>query len=223
MISPVPALLCLDSLLRLLRGRLQIRLKLLSLELSLSLCALQTLVVHVNPADLCRTDSEDECVDCRKRNVLGPDNEAPARPDGACAHEGEVLGEGELCGGAGEVGGASENHAPFHYWCPEVFVSSTDCGPFVLMLGIEHAPAMRDTGTLVRNESIPEVDGLGSNGAVPEASEAARPCGGCCSSTGICLSLSEQWSEAAEDAGARAERHICCLFTKLPRFGIESK
>jgi hypothetical protein len=56
---------------------------------------------------------------------------------------------------------------------------------------------------------IPEVDSLGPNGAVPEASEASWASGGGGSSTGICLGWSEEGPEAAEDAGAWSERHVC--------------
>jgi hypothetical protein len=58
---------------------------------------------------------------------------------------------------------------------------------------------------------VPEMDSLGTNGAVPEASEAARAGSGSCSSASICLCGPEEGSEAAEDAGARAERHDCSL------------
>ena len=108
----------LQSLLRLLLRLLSSVLNIQHLALGLTLGVLQTLVVHVNATDLCGTDAEDEEVDTSQRDVLGADDEAPARPDGACAHEGEVLGEGEGFGGAGEVGGAGEDHAPFHYWGP---------------------------------------------------------------------------------------------------------
>ena len=89
-------------------------LEILHLTLCLALCVLQALVVHVDAADLGGTDNEDEEVYGGKGNVLGADDEAPAGPDGASAHEGEVLGEGERFGGTGEVGGTGENHSPFH-------------------------------------------------------------------------------------------------------------
>ncbi len=98
-------------------------LKILHLALGLTLGVLQSLVVCVNTADLCGTHAEDEEVDSGQSNVLGADNEAPARPDGACAHESEVLREGEGFGGAGEVGGAGEDHAPFHYRGPNVVLA----------------------------------------------------------------------------------------------------
>ena len=78
-------------------------LEILHLALCLALCALDALVVRVNATDLCSADAEDEEVDASKGNVLGADDEAPAGPDSAGAHEGEVLGEGEGFGGAGEV------------------------------------------------------------------------------------------------------------------------
>jgi hypothetical protein len=48
---------------------------------------------------------------------------------------------------------------------------------------------------------------LGTDGAVPEAGEASRAGGSGSSSTGISLCWPEEGPEAAEDAGARAERH----------------
>lgn len=110
----------LQRLLRLLGGVLQI----LQLTLCLALCVLQALVVEINTTDLSRTDAKDEEVDSGESNVLGADDEAPAGPDGTCAHEGKVLGEGEGFGGAGEVGGAGEDHAPFHYWGPAEVIST---------------------------------------------------------------------------------------------------
>jgi hypothetical protein len=103
---------------RLLESLLSGVLYILHLALCLALCVLQTLVVHVDTADLGGTDAEDKEVDSSKGDVLGADDEAPAGPDSAGAHEGEVLGEGERFGGAGEVRGAGEDHAPFHHWSP---------------------------------------------------------------------------------------------------------
>jgi hypothetical protein len=191
----------LDSVLCLLCCSLQLSLKFLALTLDLTLGSLQALVVRVDPADLCGTNDEDQRIHSRKRNVLGADDEAPAGPDGSGTHERKVLCEGERLCGAGEVRCAGEDHAPFHYWCPrEVLVRCLRC--LVQSVG---ALAM------VQGRFIPEVDSLGANGAVPEASEAARTGRGCCSSAAICLCWSEEGSEAAEDAGARAERHDCCL------------
>jgi len=66
--------------------------------------------------------------------------------------------------------------------------------------------------------SVPEVDSLGSDRAVPELLEAsglsACSCAGM--SAGICAL--KEGSERAEDAGARAERHdrgLCPLLSKL--------
>jgi hypothetical protein len=101
-------------------GSLEILLELLSLGLCLTLGRLEALVVCVDPADLCGADGEDQGIDGSKGDVLGPDDEAPAGPDGAGAHEGKVLGEGEGLCGAGEVGGACEDHAPFHDGRPVV-------------------------------------------------------------------------------------------------------
>lgn len=113
-----------DSLLhlalRLARRRLQIGLQFAALGLDLSLCSLEALIVHVDAADLCCADAKDEEVYAREGNVLGANDKAPAGPDGACAHEGKVLGEGEGFGGAREVRGAGEHHAPFHDWGPKV-------------------------------------------------------------------------------------------------------
>lgn len=64
---------------------------------------------------------------------------------------------------------------------------------------------------------IPKVNGLGTNWAVPEASEATWAGGGGSSSAGICLTGSEEGSEAAEDAGAWSERHGCCI---APAFSL---
>jgi hypothetical protein len=63
------------------------------------------------------------------------------------------------------------------------------------------------------------MNGLGANGAVPEACEASRPSGGGSSSAGICVSCAEEGPEAAEDAGAGAERHDCCVFPSLSSSG----
>ena len=104
-------------LLRLLSRRLQIRLDLLPLRLNQRLRT-QALVVHINPTNLRGAYAEKKGVDGSENDVLGADDEAPAGPDCACAHEGEVLGEGEGFGGAGEVGGAGGDHGPFHYWGP---------------------------------------------------------------------------------------------------------
>lgn len=150
-------------------------LQILHLILCLALCVLQALVVEINTTDLSRTDAEDEEVDSGKGNVLGADDEAPAGPDGACAHEGKVLGQGEGFGGAGEVGGAGEDHTPFHYWGPEMH-------------------------SLWADGTVPELlksSGLGASSRVD-------------SSAGICAL--EERSEGAEDAGAGAERHDCCVF-----------
>jgi hypothetical protein len=110
----------LQSLLRLLLRLLSSVLDIQHLALGLTLSVLQTLIVCVDAADLCGTDAEDEEVDTSESDVLGADDEAPARPDGACAHESKVLGEGEGFGGAGEVRGTGEDHAPFHYGGPVV-------------------------------------------------------------------------------------------------------
>lgn len=120
-VSPFPTTHhLLQRLLRLLGSVLQI----LQLTLCLTLCVLQALVVEIDTTDLSRTDAEDEEVDSGKGNVLGADDEAPAGPDGACTHEGEVLGEGEGFGWTGEVGSAGEDHAPFHYWSPAESIST---------------------------------------------------------------------------------------------------
>jgi len=100
-------------------------LEILHLALGLTFSALDRLVVGVDTADLCSTDAEDEEVDSSQGNVLGADNEAPSCPDGACAHESEVLGEGERFSGAGEVGGTGEDHAPFHYWGPVIVLATS--------------------------------------------------------------------------------------------------
>lgn len=71
---------------------------------------------------------------------------------------------------------------------------------------------MRPHRGLVTVKDVPEVHSLGANGAVPEASEAARAGSGSCSSAAICLCRSEEGSEAAEDAGAWTERHDRCVF-----------
>lgn len=104
----------LDLALDLIRRSLQVPLQLFPLVLGLSARRLETPVVTVDAADLCGADQKHEEVDSRECHVPGLDDKAPARPDGACAHEGEVLGEGEGLGRAGEVGGAGEDHAPFH-------------------------------------------------------------------------------------------------------------
>lgn len=117
-LASLSTVLRLNHLLRLLSRVLQILLQLLSLNLSLSLRTLQALVIRINPANLRSADHKHERIDARKRNVFGPDDEAPAGPNGAGAHEGEVLGQGERLGGAAEVGGAGEDHAPFHDRCP---------------------------------------------------------------------------------------------------------
>lgn len=46
------------------------------------------------------------------QNVLGLDDHAPARPDGAGGREGGVLREGEGLGWAPEVGDAGEDEGP---------------------------------------------------------------------------------------------------------------
>lgn len=115
-----PSPLCLDRLLDLVLCRLQIALELLSLSLCLTLGLLQALVIHVNSANLGSTNSEDQGVYSSERNVLGPNDKAPACPDGACAHESSVLGQREGFSGTSEIGGAGEDHAPFHYRCPGV-------------------------------------------------------------------------------------------------------
>lgn len=61
--------------------------------------------------------------------------------------------------------------------------------------------------------SVPEVHSLGTNGTVPELLEASGlgACSRVDSSTGICAL--EERSEGAEDAGAWAERHVCCVLS----------
>lgn len=112
--------LCLDSFLCLFRGRLQVRLQLFPLQRRLCLCSLEALVVLVNSSDLGCANNEHKRVDSSQSDVLRPDDEAPARPDGACAHEGKILGEGKRLSRAGEIRGTGEDHAPFHYWSPEM-------------------------------------------------------------------------------------------------------
>lgn len=95
------------------RGGLQIRLQLGTLGLG-QVGGLDALVVAVDAADLCGADAEQQGVDGSQGDVLGADDKAPARPDGASAHEGEVLGERQRLGGPREVGGAGGDHGPFH-------------------------------------------------------------------------------------------------------------
>jgi hypothetical protein len=68
--------------------------------------------------------------------------------------------------------------------------------------------------------SVPEVDSLGSDRAVPKLLEARslRACGCVLIPAGICAL--EERSERAEDAGARAERHDRCLCPLLSRLAI---
>jgi len=72
-----------------------------------------------------------------------------------------------------------------------------------------------------RGLELPEMNSLGANGAVQEASKAALSsrCG--CSSTAICLCGSEERSEAAEDTGAGAERHVGGVGIPLSSEGFE--
>ena len=67
---------------------------------------------------LCREAPIGEGLFKNVQHVLRPDDETPAGPDGARAHERKVLGDGELFGGSHEVGCAGDHDAPFHYWCP---------------------------------------------------------------------------------------------------------
>jgi len=211
----------LQSLLSLLLRLLSSVLNIQHLALGLTLGVLQALVVHVNATDLCGTDAEDEEVDTSQRDVLGADDEAPARPDCACAHESEVLGEGEGFGGAGEVGGAGEDHAPFHYWGPAgVLTFVRWLGYGVMGFGggcllLRMRMRFGECGELAthcggrwewREGSVPEVDCLGTDGAVPELLEASGLSARRGSmAAGICAL--EEGSEGAEDAGAGAERH----------------
>jgi len=100
------------------QGLLSRALHVLHLALCLTLGVFQALVVHVNATDLSAAHAKDEEVDSSQSHVLGSDNEAPACPNGACAHESKVLGKGEGFGRPGEVGGTGEDHAPFHYRGP---------------------------------------------------------------------------------------------------------
>jgi hypothetical protein len=213
-------ILRLDSLLslglRLLRRSLQIRLQLLALELHLALGVLQRLIVQVDPGDLCGSDGEDERVHTGEGHVLRSDDEAPARPDGACAHKGEVLSEGELGGGSAEVGGAGEDHAPFHYGGPGAV-------SIIAGLGIgyrRYGSPGKDAALRPNNKiCVPEVYGLGTDRAVHEASKARLRAGSRTrSSAGIGL---EVLAEGAEDAGAGAERHICSVVVlAIPMDGV---
>jgi hypothetical protein len=63
-----------------------------------------------------------------------------------------------------------------------------------------------------RAGNAPEMDRLGTNGAVPEARKASRASGRRRSSAGISVPGSEERAEAAEDAGAGAEGHDCGVF-----------
>ena len=62
--------------------------------------------------DLGGADEEETEVDGGEEEVAGLDDEAPARPDGARGHEGQVLRDAELRCWAREVGGAGEDDAP---------------------------------------------------------------------------------------------------------------
>jgi hypothetical protein len=213
----------LDSLLSLLRRSLQLGLELFTLALDLPLSRLQTLVVHVDPADLCGSDNKDERVHSSKGNVLGPDDEAPAGPDGTRAHKRKVLGEGEGLCGAREVGCAGEDHAPFHDWCPAELLERCFANCHVVHARAIHCACGRiGIGSDVV-QGIPEMNSLGANGAVPEAGEASRASSGGRSSTGICLSLSEEGPEAAEDTGARTERHDGSDFPLFSRSARERR
>lgn len=67
--------------------------------------------------------------------------------------------------------------------------------------------------------SVPEVDSLGTDGAVPELLEASGlSARSRCMSAGICAL--EEGSEGAEDAGAGAERHDRELCPVLSRSAI---
>jgi hypothetical protein len=62
-------------------------------------------------------------------------------------------------------------------------------------------------GTRARRQGVPEVHRLGADGAVPEAGEAALLGAGGRVDVAAGIVLAEQRAEAAEDAGAGAERH----------------
>lgn len=64
------------------------------------------------------------------------------------------------------------------------------------------------------------MNSLGADGAVPEFREASLFSGRGCSSAAICLCGSEEGSEAAEDAGAGAERHAGGAFLLLCSVGV---
>lgn len=209
-------------LLRLLRRRLQIRLQLLPLRLG-QRTRIQALVVRVDPTHLRGADAEKQGVDGSKNDVLGLDDEAPARPDGACAHEGEVLGQREGLCGAGEVGGACGDHGPFHYWGPGGVLVSYEC-VWVVWCGCGRDPrrwaeighrsaanGLLQHWKLCAREGVPEVNGLGANGRVPEPLEAGGLRAGCCGGIAAGV-LGEVCAEGVEGAEAGAERHGGLLF-----------
>jgi hypothetical protein len=113
--------------LRLLGCSLQIALQLLALLLSkfrgpISASDGLVAVVAVDAANLCRADAEQQRVDGSQDRVLRLDHKAPPRPDGAGAHEREVLRQRERLGGPCKIGGACGDHGPFHYWRPGIML-----------------------------------------------------------------------------------------------------
>lgn len=117
---PSPFPLRLNSFLDFVSYLFKLLLDLLALGLGLALCALQAILIHQYPSRLCRTGEEQEEVYGGEEDVLGPDDEAPTRPDEAGSHECSVRVEGKLGRGASEVRGTGDDDTPFHYGSPEM-------------------------------------------------------------------------------------------------------